>query len=439
MSQHAIVVGGGISGLATALALSDRGHRVTLLEGDDRLGGLGTTFEWRDVHLERFYHCLLPEDTALLARVRELGLEGELRWRETRMGFMYRKRVWPLNTPRDLLSFGPLTLSERLRMGLMGVRARFGGLAPRLDAITAEKWVRSQVGDRCFEILWKPLLSAKIGDHYPALPALWLSSRMNREKSTGPERKGHLTGGYRSLIDAFAAGLARRGVSVRLNARVAEIGSEPRGMSVALEAGGRESCDFVVCTLPLVQFQRLTRGLSLPAAVAELALDYQGVISALFFTSRPLSHYYWMPWVDSGATAQGAVEMSNLVPLERSHGLHVNYLVNYTHREGELFRTPDDALLARYRADLAALFPDAAAAVQETRLFRAPFVEPIWTTGYARRVPPTSVLPGRLYLACTAQVYPRVNSWNSCCDVVDAMMPRLLEEVAGSAAAEARS
>ena len=34
--------------------------------------------------------------------------------------------------------------------------------------------------------------------------------------------------------------------------------------------------------------------------------------------------------------------------------------------------------------------------------------------------PPTSVIPGRLYLACTAQVYPRVNSWNSCCEVVEA-------------------
>ena len=60
-------------------------------------------------------------------------------------------------------------------------------------------------GERAFNILWKPLLSAKIGDHYPALPALWLSSRMNREKSTKAEEKGCLTGGYQSLIQAAVA------------------------------------------------------------------------------------------------------------------------------------------------------------------------------------------------------------------------------------------
>lgn len=439
MSQHAAVIGGGITGLATALALTARGHQVTLFEGDDDLGGLGVSFPWRDTHLERFYHCMLPDDEFLLPVVAEAGLADDLLWRETLMGFMYQRRIWPLNTPRDLLSFGPLTMVERLRMGLMSLRARFGGPAHHLDGITAEAWVRGMVGDRCFEVLWKPLLAAKIGDHYAALPALWLSSRMNREKTKGPERKGCLRRGYRSLVDGIAAKLRERGASIRLRTRVAAIAEDGPRMSLAIEGSGSESFDFVVCTSPLGQFQRMTRGLPLPSAITDLKLDYQGVVSALFLTSKPLTNYYWMPWVDSGATAQGVIEMSNLVPLERTHGLHVNYLVNYTHRDSELYRLPDAELLARYRTDLEALFPGAAASVQETHVFRAPFVEPIWTTGYAQRVPPTSVIPGRLYLACTAQVYPLVNSWNSCCGVVQGMMPRLLEETAARAAAGARA
>ena len=439
MAQHAAVIGGGISGLASALELAGRGFRVTLFEGDDDLGGLGTTFEWRGTHLERFYHCLLPDDTALLARVRGLGLEPEMLWRGTEMGFMYQKRVWPLNTPADLLGFGPLTFLERLRMGWMGLRTRYGGFAPRLDDITAEDWVRDMVGDRCFEVLWKPLLSAKIGDHYDALPALWLSSRMNREKSRGPERKGCLVRGYRSLIDAFAAELVKRGVTIRMRTRVAGIAEDGGRMALLLPGEGRESFDFVVCTSPLMQFQKMTLGLPITAAIAGLKLDYQGVLSTIFLTRKPLSRYYWMPWVDCGTTAQGMIEMSNLVPLERSQGLHVNYLVNYTHRDSDLFRQPDDELFARYRRDLAMLFPEAEKSIEDQYVFRAPFVEPIWTTGYSRVLPPTSILPGRLYLACTAQVYPHVNSWNSCCEVVDAMMPRLVEEVAARAAAGGRA
>ncbi|TMQ70815.1 MAG: hypothetical protein E6K80_07345 [Candidatus Eisenbacteria bacterium] len=181
----------------------------------------------------------------------------------------------------------------------------------------------------------------------------------------------------------------------------------------------------------------MTRGLGLDPAIASLELDYQGVVCAVFLLKKPLSSHYWMPLVDSGATAQGVVEMSNLVPLERSQGLYVTYLLNYTHRSSPLFQKPDDEMLSLYRRDLADLFPDAGRTIADQFLFRAPFVEPIWSVGYRKRCPPTSIIPGRLYLASTAQVYPRVNSWNSCCTVVESMMPELAREaeaVAGRSA-----
>ena len=430
MQLSAAVIGGGISGLACALRVADLGHRVTLFEGESFLGGLGTTFPYRGGHLERFYHCILPNDTALLALIRELGLEPDLLWRETKMGFMYQRRTYPLNTALDLLRFTPLTLPERLRMGLLGLRARWNGLSEELDGITAADWIRRMAGERAFDILWKPLLSAKIGDHYAALPALWLSSRMNREKNTGPEEKGCLRRGYRSLIDAFALHLARRGVEIRLDTRVRRIDRDGEAMALTLDGGAGETFDFVVATSPLVQFQRMTARLELDPGSTGLKLDYQGVVSGVFLHERPLTAYYWMPFVDSGTLAQGAIEMSNLVPLERSRGLHVTYLVNYTHRESDLFKQPDQEILGRYRADLESLYPEAARTVVDQFLFRAPFVEPIWTLNYRRLIPPTSVIPGRLYLACTAQVYPHVNSWNSCCAVIERMMPELIAETA---------
>ncbi len=430
MRLNAAVIGGGISGLASAMRIAGLGARVTLFESEDVLGGLGTTFPYRDGHLERFYHCILPDDTALLGFIRELGLDSELLWKTTLMGFMYRRRIYPLNTPMDVLRFGPLTVTERIRLGLMGLRARYGGLDPKLDGISAESWVRGMIGDRAFEILWRPLLSAKIGDQYPALPALWLSSRMNREKSAGPERKGCLVRGYRSLIDGFERALTERGVTIRMRTRIDAIERDGELMMLRHADGRTETFDFVVATSPLVPFQKMTRNLGLPPEVANLKLDYQGVVSGVFLTEKPLTEYYWMPFVDSGATSQGAIEMSNLVPLERSGGLHVNYFVNYTHRDGPLFQKGDAELLDLYQRDLDQLYPEAARTVRDRFLFRAPFVEPIWSLNYSRMVPPNSIIPGRLYLACTAQVYPRVNSWNSCCDVVESMMPRLAAETA---------
>ena len=66
MGVHTAVIGGGISGLASALRVAALGQPVTLIESETFLGGLGTTFPYRGGHLERFYHCILPEDTALV-------------------------------------------------------------------------------------------------------------------------------------------------------------------------------------------------------------------------------------------------------------------------------------------------------------------------------------------------------------------------------------
>lgn len=429
-SRRVAVIGGGISGLASAFRISRLGHDVTLFESSAQLGGLGVSFPYGGGHLEKFYHCILPNDSALIRLIHDVGLDSDLLWRDTDMGFMYQGRTYPLNTASDLLRFTPLPLIDRLRLGLMGIRARYRGSAPELDEIAVDDWIRQQVGVRAFEVLWRPLLEAKIGDSYPAIPALWLSSRLAREKNTKQEVKGCLRGGYHSLIDTVAERLRQSGTTIRLQTPVDAIERDADGMVLLFDSGTPEHFDTVVSTSPLLQFQTMTASLDLGPQITDLTLDYQGVVSGVFLLQKPLTPYYWMPIVESGTTCQGIIEMSNLVPLERSGGLRVAYLVNYTHRSGELFAKPDDDLLGLYQDDLERLYPGTQSNIVDRFLFRAPFVEPIWPLGYQSNRPPSTILPGRLYLSSTAQVYPRVNSWNSCCEVVEEMASAFEADVA---------
>ena len=180
---------------------------------------------------------------------------------------------------------------------------------------------------------------------------------MHREKSTKKEVKGCLIHGYGSLIDGLERALVQRGVTIQMQRRVSAIDKVGARMRLSYEDGTDATFDTVVSTSPLVQFQRLTSNLDIPTTLRELQLDYQGVVSGVFLLRKPLSPYYWMPIVASGATAQGLIEMSNLVPLDWSDGLYVTYMVNYTHRTSALYAKTDDELLAGYRCRPGATVP----------------------------------------------------------------------------------
>jgi protoporphyrinogen oxidase len=104
--QNVAVIGGGISGLVSAYRLLQQGYGVTVFEADAELGGLGGTFEHEGRQLEKFYHVMLPSDGDLLGLLEELGMSRQVIWRETSMGFLHQKQVYPFNTALDLLRSG---------------------------------------------------------------------------------------------------------------------------------------------------------------------------------------------------------------------------------------------------------------------------------------------------------------------------------------------
>ena len=72
-----VVVGGGLAGITTALALADSGVRVTLLEGRPRLGGLAFSFRRDGLTVDNGQHVYLRCCTAyrwFLDRVDGAGL-----------------------------------------------------------------------------------------------------------------------------------------------------------------------------------------------------------------------------------------------------------------------------------------------------------------------------------------------------------------------------
>lgn len=410
------MIGGGIAGLAAAHFLADTGADVTVHEAAPDFGGLGGSFHTRGRDLDRFYHVMLPTDDDLLGLCERLGLADRVYWREAALGFLHRRRLYPLRGPLDLLRFGAVPLHDRIRLGLTALYASRVARPDRLDDMTVREWLGRWSGRRAFDRLWRPLLEAKFGDAWTQVPALWYWASFNREKGTGKEIKGSLRGGYRGLTDALVASLESRGVTLLPGTPVDRLDLDVAGRPVVTAAGTRTSFDQVIATVPFGPLRAMTAGGAVGEALARVdhPIDYQGVLNVLVLLDRPLTPFYWVPVVDSGVPFQGIVETTRVLDLADTGGFHLVYLLNYVHRTAPLYQRDPAEIRDEYVAALLRLFPDLIPAdVVDAFVFKAPYVEPLYTPGYGARKPPAELVPGRVFLATTTQIYPRVTSWNS--------------------------
>src|SRR6185369_1818613 len=115
--EHFGIVGGGLLGLTLALRLAQRGHRVTVLEAADHVGGLADAWQVGDITWDRHYHVTLQSGAYLRGILRELGLDSELQWRQTRTGFLIDGKLHSLSSSWEFLKFPPLKLIDKLRLG----------------------------------------------------------------------------------------------------------------------------------------------------------------------------------------------------------------------------------------------------------------------------------------------------------------------------------
>lgn len=171
------VVGGGISGLATAWYLAQAGRSCTLIEKQPRLGGVIDTSQWEGCILEGGPDSFLGAKPEAMQLIRELGIESEVISSNDhqRVTFIWKDgRMVPL--PDGLMMMVPtkimpvvrsplLSWPTKIRMGLEYVTAR-RGLKPERSVA---EFVREHYGQETVDYLAEPLLSGVYGGNPEAL------------------------------------------------------------------------------------------------------------------------------------------------------------------------------------------------------------------------------------------------------------------------------
>ena len=416
MKKKIVVIGAGIAGLTAAYNLSKDGYDVTLLESNSQLGGLGTYFKYKNNWIDKFYHCQMPSDDPLLKLIEDVGIKDKMYWKPTRMGFIVDGKRYSFNSPLDLLKFKPISFLQRIRFGVVSISIRFLGKNKDLDNLPIEEWFQKLYGKHVWNKILKQLFLSKFGDHAGNLPSLYIWQRLGREKNVAT--RGYIKGGVKTIIDAVESKIKSFGSEIKINTKVKSLQKVDEKVLITLEDNSSIEADWVVSTVPIPTFANFLKDTNLSQSFTDPKLVYQGVVNALFFLKKPLDNFYWAPVVNSNTEFDGVVEMTELIDKEQYDNHNAVYVMKYCNRDSDLFKEDENLIAERWKKQLISLYPDLNFTeddIEDIKIFKTPFVEPIYPLGYSKIKPKMKIENANIILATSAQVYPNITSWNASC------------------------
>lgn len=409
-NMHVGIVGGGITGLTAAWYLLRAGHQVTVIEARQQPGGLATYFDFGPFCWDKFYHCILTSDQPLLHLINDLGLSGDLRWRETKVGFFTDFGLHSLTSTADFLRFPAISLWEKFRLGL-GIlyTARIQDGAS-LEDKPIGPWMTRVFGQGNYEKLWEPLLKCKLGEARREASASFIWATIRRLYSTrekGANKKeclGYVRGGYRNVFSQLVKQIQGMGGHIMTGVPVEEIRGAADGGLEVTTGKGPMNFDYVIGTVPSGAFSRMVPRLTRTYRDKLEKTRYMGMVCVALLLRRSLTPYYCTN-ITQDLPFTGIIEMTNLISSEETNGRHLVYLPKYTSPGDPLLEAGDDAVWESFAAGLQRIIPDLEDADIERRfIFRERFVQPIQEVGFRESVPPTQTSVPRLLLANTSQI-----------------------------------
>ncbi len=292
MARHIAVVGGGISGLAAAYALSQEDNvEVTLYEASNRLGGVlhteVTDDGWVIEHGPESFLAMKPRGIGLAT---ELGLEPRFQTTNpANRGSLIMKDGELHPMPEGLTGlipskFGPIAKTKlvsppgKLRMALDYVIPAKKGEADE----SLGSFVRRRLGNEVFENLIEPLMAGIYSGNGDELslaatfPQLREAERQHgglikgvlaQKKQQKARPIGHQTpmgflsfrNGIQEIVDALEQAITANGGKIRLHTPIQSLRREPDNRFTLRHPGGAETVDGTILAAPVhVQTQLLS-------------------------------------------------------------------------------------------------------------------------------------------------------------------------------------
>ncbi|MBI3384949.1 FAD-dependent oxidoreductase [Candidatus Gottesmanbacteria bacterium] len=436
------VLGGGFSGLAACYHLLKKGHQVTVFEKESSPGGLAIGFKEKDWAwpLEKHYHHFFTNDNEIINLAKELDLSHSLIFPSSLTSLFYQNKIYPFNSPLDILGFPPLSLFARLRLGLGSVFLKLlpAFVGQKLEAFSAWGVAEKIYGHKTFQLIWQPLLEKKFGSYVKLVNASWFWARIKKRTL----KLGYVEGGFQTIADALAQKIQALGGKIFFDTTIQQIKNKGgkwvlqiagspvnfRGvgtfsfmnvLDAAENLSGRPQqfakegpvFDAIISTLPTPIFTKLVPNLPKSYVKTLNSIPHLHALNLVLELKEPLlKNTYWLNINEPSFPFLCVVQHTNFIDKKYYGGNHILYVSNYLPSDHSYFKKTARELLSIYLPYLKKINPrfefNPPTGGKNLKLFVGPFAQPVFLKNYSQIRPFGKIPLANLYFANLDSVYP---------------------------------
>ncbi|QQS38641.1 FAD-dependent oxidoreductase [Candidatus Woesebacteria bacterium] len=399
------IIGAGYVGLTAGLTLAKKGHGVTIYESSSKPGGLASGFragkwEWA---IEEHYHHWFTSDTYIKKLAKEI--HHPIIFSRPKTSVIIKDELFQLDSPLSLLQFSQLSVTDRIRTGMVLAYLKTTPFWKKMESQTAHNYLERYMGRKSWQLIWQPLMEGKFGDFSKEIPASWFWARIKKRSSA----LGYPEEGFQAFAQSIADEFQKEGGKIIYNEETIGIEKTKKGILITNKGRTPNEYDFVICTLPTSMFIKLTSGLPQGYINSLKPLKGLGAITLLLSLKHEFlkDNTYWLNVNDTSFPFLAVVEHTHLIDKKHYNDENLVYIGNYLPVNHKYFSYTQEALVNEFTTSLKRINRSFNKSwINDSYVFKASFAQPIIPLNYSKQIPPFETPIEGLYLANIQQVYP---------------------------------
>lgn len=398
MNKNIIILGAGLTGLAAAEILSKK-HNVTIIEKQNFLGGLASSYNLNGTLIPKHYHHIFFHDNITRFYLRKFNLHN-INFKKIKMAIATNNKVYNFTSPLELLKFNYLSLKARIRYGLFGLYV-YSLMNPNKinNNLDAQIWLNRFVGKETTNKLFYHLYAKnKFNIPLNQISAKQFANRLKAKEFLG--KFGYPKTTLQSLIDSFEKKIIKNKGIILKKTKIKEI----KNKTVKIDKENIKT-DIIINTIPIPEFLKVMKSLPKEYRNKLSKIKYCSAVTLLFGTKKFLSEHYWTNVLNERIQ----VVMQHSI-LHNNYKDKINWAIRYGGSEQDL-KLKEKEITNLYLKDIKKYFPKAE--ITFTKIFKEKYASPIYDKNYIRNKPNYKTPFPYLYQAGIAVTYPKIRNMNT--------------------------